>query len=64
MLKSNRLKVTGGEGEGDNGREEGKGLEKNMYEWPVDLDISVGPDCGSRGWDGRRKVKGERLGQL
>ena len=28
------------------------------------IDNSVGIVCGSRGWDGWRRAKGEKLGQL
>ena len=33
-------------GEGDNGGEKGQGLVKEMCEWPMDMDNSVGIDWG------------------
>ena len=30
----------------------------------MDLDNGVGIDCGSGGWAGERRIKGEKLGQL
>ena len=38
---------------------EGRGWTKSMYEWPTDVDNSVGIVCGSRQWDGHRRAKGE-----
>ena len=46
-----------GEGRGDNGGKQGKG-PKNMYEWPTDMDNSVGMDCGDRGDEQRRAKRG------
>ena len=33
----------------DNGGKKGKGLPRNMYECPMDIENSVGIDCGSQG---------------
>ena len=51
--------------EGNNSGTKGKELVKNMYEWAMDMDNSVGIDCRSRvgvGW--AEEGKGEKLGQL
>ena len=40
--------VTRGEEEGDNGGMKGK--SKNMYEWPMDMDNSVGIAEAGVGW--------------
>ena len=37
---------------------------KNMYGRPMDVDNSVGIDCGSRGWDGQRRAKGEIIEKI
>ena len=30
--------------------------------WPIEMDIRVGMDCGSGGWDGMKEGKGEKIG--
>ena len=42
----------------------GRDWSKYMYEWLMDMDNSVGTDYGSGGWEGERRAKGEKLGQL
>ena len=42
----------------------GKGLDKDMYKWPMGMDSGVGVDCGNQGWVGWREAKGKKLGQL
>ena len=42
----------------------GRVKSRNMYKGPMDIDNSVGIDCGSGGLAGVRKAKGEKLEQL
>ena len=40
----------------------GRSWTKNMYEGPTDVGQSVGTDCESRGWAGRKRTKGGKIG--
>ena len=53
----NRLTVNRGRGEGDNGGKKGKELVKE-HERPLDMDNSVGINCGSGGGMGRGWQRG------
>ena len=39
----------------------GRNWSKNKYEQLMDMDNGVGIDCGSGGWTGQRRAKGEKL---
>ena len=48
-----------GGGKGMTVERRGRDYLKNMYERPMDMDNSVGIDCGSGASDGRRRAKGK-----
>ena len=56
--------MTRGEGGGIVVEKRGRNWLKSKYERCMDMDNSVGIDCGSGEWDGWRRAKGEKLKQL